>query len=78
MTIERPTLNHECHVRKLFLIQHVVNSYPQSILLFAILARILNCAKIGTWIRVENVNIFQVVLTVATTNDVEFAVDKSH
>lgn len=78
MTIKRPILNHECHIRKLSLIQHVVNSEPQSILLITIFGIVLIRTEIRTGVCVKNINIFQVILSIATTDNVQFAIDKCH
>ena len=69
--IEWFSINHESNIREFLLVQHLMDARKQPLLrqTFLLPLLILFC-EIGARVRVQNVNILQIVLAVTATNDV--------
>ena len=79
MPVKWLSLNHECHIRKLALIQHAMDADPQAIFLLGIGIQFLDsCIEIRAGISIKNVNILEVILAVATTDNIQFTIDQRH
>lgn len=77
MAIELFAFNEEDHVRKLFFVQHACETTEQFGRLVFLCVFYIYC-EVWARISIEDIHIFQIVLTVATSDYVEFAVDESH
>jgi len=73
------SLHHESHVGKLSLVQHAVDTGPQSAFLLGLKVGFLDSAReVGTWVGIENIHILQVILPVTPPNNVQFTINERH
>lgn len=79
MPVERSSFNHESHIRKLFLVKHGFQS-REKLFLYTTVAKLLVIYLRIIWARVcvQNVNIFEIILSITSSNNIKFTVYESH